>query len=319
MKTDLKPSPNRPVFGDGRFRGPEHFEQCNREVGCIVECRQLRRGDFLLEFSNVMQNGISITRERFNISCEINAEPPEGEFGFVIPRSGDSIEIGNCPFEPGHVVLFPSRSEMNFRNRGPASDYAIHLAEKEFVRAARYMFPQAELTKSGICELVKGDPDRLNSLVDQLRKIETSANSDESEILYRIVNQAICWLADAAEVTDVRFLANSAGDVIARRAQEYIEANYRDPIDMAVLCREVGAGVRSVQRSFAKHLQMSPLAYLTVKRLDAARRELLESRPSEKSVSEIAVDHGFTHLGRFSVLYREHFGESPRETLHKRG
>jgi transcriptional regulator GlxA family with amidase domain len=34
-------------------------------------------------------------------------------------------------------------------------------------------------------------------------------------------------------------------------------------------------------------------------------------------VTQIATDHGFWELGRFSVNYRAIFGEVPSETLHR--
>ena len=55
--------------------------------------------------------------------------------------------------------------------------------------------------------------------------------------------------------------------------------------------------------------------YLNTVRLDSVHRELAAAHPSQDSVTKIALQHGFTHLGRFSVKFREHFGESPSATL----
>ena len=37
--------------------------------------------------------------------------------------------------------------------------------------------------------------------------------------------------------------------------------------------------------------------------------------PASGTVTRIATESGFSHLGRFSVTYRAYFGESPSETL----
>ena len=73
--------------------------------------------------------------------------------------------------------------------------------------------------------------------------------------------------------------------------------------------------MRSLQRSFSEYFQVSPFEYIKARRLNAARQALVAGDSSRDSVSQIAGENGFTHLGRFSVDYREHFDESPKETL----
>lgn len=108
---------------------------------------------------------------------------------------------------------------------------------------------------------------------------------------------------------------NGAAAAIAHRAQTFIEERFYDTIRMQDLCAFTGVGLRTLQRCFSSHFQISPTAYIKMRRLYAARRDLVAADPSSHSVSTIAMDNGFSHLGRFSVDYRAHFGESPRETL----
>ena len=57
------------------------------------------------------------------------------------------------------------------------------------------------------------------------------------------------------------------------------------------------------------------MAYLKQKRLEAARRTLLAASPLTTSVTEVATQWGFFHLGRFARDYSQLFGELPSETL----
>ena len=113
-------------------------------------------------------------------------------------------------------------------------------------------------------------------------------------------------------------LGNRSTRRVARRAQEYIEEHYRGTIRMEDLCRYTSVELRTLQRYFAEYFQVSPSEFIRARRLNAARQGLLAAASSHRTVTQIAIDSGFTHLGRFSVDYREHFGESPRETLARR-
>ena len=60
---------------------------------------------------------------------------------------------------------------------------------------------------------------------------------------------------------------------------------------------------------------MSPKRYLFLRRLHLAHRELREAVPGKGKITQIATKYGFWELGRFSVTYREVFGQSPLVTL----
>ena len=60
------------------------------------------------------------------------------------------------------------------------------------------------------------------------------------------------------------------------------------------------------------------LVELLERRLDAVRQTLMAAMPGDGlSVTEAAQRWGFGHLGNFSVLYRQRFGESPSTTLRR--
>jgi transcriptional regulator GlxA family with amidase domain len=56
---------------------------------------------------------------------------------------------------------------------------------------------------------------------------------------------------------------------------------------------------------------------MLLRRLKRARGALRNADPATASVAEIARSGGFTELGRFAVIYRTAFGESPSTTLRR--
>jgi AraC-like DNA-binding protein len=62
---------------------------------------------------------------------------------------------------------------------------------------------------------------------------------------------------------------------------------------------------------------MGPVRYLWLRRMSLVRAALMRADPATTTVTDIATDHGFWELGRFSVEYRTLFGESPSAALRR--
>jgi transcriptional regulator GlxA family with amidase domain len=104
-------------------------------------------------------------------------------------------------------------------------------------------------------------------------------------------------------------------DTALNRFVEFLRANPDRPIFLAEICAAIGIAERTLRASCEEHLGIGPIRYLTLRRMHLVRRALLHSNPSKTTVTQIATEHGFWELGRFSVAYRTLFGESPSETL----
>jgi transcriptional regulator GlxA family with amidase domain len=72
--------------------------------------------------------------------------------------------------------------------------------------------------------------------------------------------------------------------------------------------------LRTLELGFREVYGMSPRAFRHLLRLQKAREDLRRATPYE-TVGQIAMRNGLLHLGRFSVSYRNAFGESPSETI----
>jgi AraC-like DNA-binding protein len=103
--------------------------------------------------------------------------------------------------------------------------------------------------------------------------------------------------------------------VIVARFEEFLEANPNSPLYLAEVCAAVGATERTLRAACEEHVGMGPIRYLTLRRMHLVRRALARAVPSAATVTQIATDHGFWELGRFSVAYRTMFGENPAQTL----
>ena len=103
-----------------------------------------------------------------------------------------------------------------------------------------------------------------------------------------------------------------------KRAVDYLESHLDLPVTMADLVAASQVAGRTLIQHFRDFKGTSPMRYLREARFARVRRELLAADP-EESVTRIASDWGFTHLGRFAVEYRRRFGECPSDTLRRKG
>lgn len=100
-----------------------------------------------------------------------------------------------------------------------------------------------------------------------------------------------------------------------RCAIRYLRAHLDKPITLGALAAHCGVCERTLQLGFRKAKNTTPMEYLRVLRLQAARADLQRATLERGAVSAIALRHGFTHLSLFSREYQREFGELPSVTL----
>jgi AraC-like DNA-binding protein len=103
--------------------------------------------------------------------------------------------------------------------------------------------------------------------------------------------------------------------VLLRRAMEFMEANITNDIALGDIAEAVHVTPRAVQYMFRRHLETTPLQYLRRLRLHYAHQDLLAANGTADTVTDISARWGFAHTGRFAVLYRRTYGQSPQTTL----
>ena len=100
------------------------------------------------------------------------------------------------------------------------------------------------------------------------------------------------------------------------RAEEFMRAHLSDPITITDLLSICGCSRTALYSCFKKTRGYTPMEFLLEQRLQKARRDIMSSSP-EETIASIALESGFSHLGRFSQNYRERFGELPSSTARK--
>lgn len=110
-----------------------------------------------------------------------------------------------------------------------------------------------------------------------------------------------------------------AGDLTVpdtlREAVSFIHRHTSEDIGINDVADAVHLTPRAVQYLFRRQLDTTPTEYMRHVRLGHAHQELVAATPAASTVTEIAQRWGFAHTGRFAVLYRQTYGQSPHTTL----
>ncbi|MFJ3485284.1 AraC family transcriptional regulator [Pseudomonas sp. NPDC090202] len=95
----------------------------------------------------------------------------------------------------------------------------------------------------------------------------------------------------------------------------FIEERLTQDISITQLINVAMVSERSLYTLFERHVGTSPKDYVRQRKLERIHNLLRDPAYKARSVTEIAMDHGFVHLGRFAECYRQRFGELPSATF----
>lgn len=101
------------------------------------------------------------------------------------------------------------------------------------------------------------------------------------------------------------------------RVRNYIKQYAHNEIRAEDLERLAGVSKSKLYTEFKKYYGISPLSFLRRYRLQQIYKILNTPTNPNISISNLAFDWGFKHLGRFSKEYCDEFGENPSETRNR--
>lgn len=105
---------------------------------------------------------------------------------------------------------------------------------------------------------------------------------------------------------------------VVEKVTAYLDANPSKHVTITELCDLAHVSRRTLQYSFEDVLDISPVKFIRMARLNAVRRRLLQGLQEDETIAMVAQHWGFTHAGQFTHDYTELFGENPSMTISRR-
>jgi AraC-like DNA-binding protein len=92
------------------------------------------------------------------------------------------------------------------------------------------------------------------------------------------------------------------------RARDAMDRGYAEPLDVRAVAAVAHVSEAHFIRTFRATFGETPHRYLQRRRVE---RSMFLLRETDRSVTDICLDVGFTSLGTFSRMFREIVGETP--------
>ena len=283
-----------------------------------LEFRQLDRGRLNADLIGIMGQDCLLLGVDFNRSFHQMGAAPDGMFTFAVPYL-ETPEIKWCSGTAQGGSLISFNLEHNYDAVTPA-----YAAVTVSIQSKRLRFLAEEMGLHWNLERVFRSCNHWHNgrSISLARKLQTLLKDAKS---VRVPMRAYSgFLNDdlPREILTVLLDGVSRSPVISdeykyrvlRRALEVINDPERMPIKVNDLCAIAECSPATLRRVFVSEIGISPKTYLRNRCLSAVRDALARS-PENGSITEIANEWGFWHMGQFAKDYRAMFGELPSITL----
>lgn len=297
------------------FPAIEAMQEASEAAGWQCEYRQLDAGR--LEARTVLRgcDDISFLRESASRRLSIVAESPADAVTIIVPASDSCFRINGIDVVDNTVVDIPPGTDFHALSDPGADALSIHIPVsryRDFIGAASGQIGAS--LYSGARGFQAG-----TEALHGLRKVIKACTAEDAEAPASFHSEAnsdgliVGLLQDMHADSDIKMsLREARSRRVIAETLDYIDANLSSHLKVPDLCRIAGVSLSTLERIFQHELQMTPLAYIKARRLDAVRRSLINGDP-DIPIAQLAHDHGISHLGRFSADYRQQFGVLPSQ------
>lgn len=291
------------------------------------EFQQLDAGKYEGFCTAVSNDDVHVVHEYQNRTVRKFGITPENVCTISMARAADQKWAFSQfrDIEDSWLFFMPERTEFDLQLPGDSEVAYICLPQDRLMDGLRSLNPEHWARAPRDLTALKtphGDAfsSGLLALIDRCKRICSDLLTSESSVQTMLMDTIMLALnrSETVQVEDIPvFRARQRSYRLVKMACEFIDACLvvnRVP-SMVDICTQCETPERTLQYYFLRELSCTPIAYLRTMRLNRVRAVLLSAESSHRTITQIATNFGFVHLGRFSAHYRRLFGELPSETL----
>ena len=294
-----------------RFRAIEALNEFYAAHGWASDFVQVTRGSLSVEVGSKEVGNILLGREKLNQRVVGSAQSGDGQVSVLLSLNGSEATVNGQQLDRENLLLIPPNTDMDIvMNEGvdvvtigiPADMFGEHIVAVDDDDSLRATQDVAKL------QIHDEHIEPLRRFARDLFSGRSDENALDSVFVSRLVQAMV--REDTKTIVGDRYRRLSRHRMV-ERAREHIHEHLAEPILIPDLCSYCGTSLRTLERAFKSSFGTTPNNYVRAARLNAVRRDLLNSDFSDVPIADIAMWNGFTHMGRFAQQYKKQFGQLP--------
>ena len=299
-----------------KFSAVEALNEFYAANGWQADYRQIEPGELEITAMGRAVGDIEFFREQINRRIASSTESPCEIFSIVLAASGSPIRILGQSFGMDDLLIAPPCSKLDIVPAAGCDVLTIHIPAARFHDYASALGAKESLNLESEPTWYAApttDVDGIRHLA--LAILEPSAAVPEAgDIDWTLMGALIGMLGIRdPEKWNRDPYGRAKKHRIVQRARDYVHAHLANDIRISELCDHCGVSLSTLERLFKRELKIAPKDYILAARLADVRRKLWDDDPQAQTIAEVALNSGFSHMGRFSQQYRKHFGRLPSE------
>lgn len=185
-------------------------------------------------------------------------------------------------------------------------DHLIVMVPKDGVTDRQLRFDGVMARRLGASGISRVALETMRNTYQELPNMSEAAAQGAGEMIKQLVRLSLQELAGAETAVTQR-------EALRDRIRAYVQQHLRDPaLSPDAIARALNCSRRHLYNAFAGEGEALG-AYIQRLRLQACVRDLQQSGPHARPITDIALSWGFGNLSHFSRVFRDHTGKSPTE------
>ena len=197
----------------------------------------------------------------------------------------------------GSVILVNSGANHGFSSKDGASFYIIGFSNLEFKIDANSIL---------VCDDI--DIEKMCNLIETMKYYARNKNTS-NELIESLTTAFLKMVAFETSTVNAHYTPDN-GSLLTSRIADYINKNFKSDITIDFLAKKFGCSRSTLIHSFKKDYGISVMNYLRKRRL---KEILFWLSISNRSVVELANEHGFDTMSYFFKYFKKEVGMTPKE------